>query len=288
MKQALKRIYYLLIYLLFRLKKKPYILSMDKTIDFIVRNKLSVSRYGEGEFRKIFDVNYKHKKRLLSAFQIESPKLLICVSGMIYSNICNLAKSCRHFYRWYGTNYGLQTTRLLGTKRKYGEACITRFYLDYKKKDFDYKLPNHILNMKKIWEKRNIIFVEGVHSKNGVGNDLYDNALSIRRILCPDKDSIEIVDKIKYCILKHYKDDDLVLVSSGFAGSIICSELGATSNMQCVDIGNLDVEYIWYLNICTKKAFIKGKNSAEAVDGENAIILDEDINNYLSEIIERV
>lgn len=288
MREYLKKAYYTVKYFLFRIKRTPIILDMEKTVNLIVDNNLSVSRYGEGEFRKMFDDSYKYKNRLFSAFQNESPNLLTCVSGMIYANIYRLAKSCRHFYRWYGTYYGLKTTRLLGKKRKYGEACITRFYLDYKKKDFDHKLPSHIQNMKKIWEKRNILFVEGEHSKNGVGNDLYDNALSIRRILCPDKDSIEIVDKIKDHILKHYKDGDLVLVSSGFAGSIICSELGATTNIQCVDIGNLDVEYIWYLNKCTKKRFIKGKNSAEAVDGPDAIVLKEDAEKYQSEIIDRI
>lgn len=288
MKKILRIVYYQIRYLLFRIGRKPHILDMNKTVDFILKNDMSVSRYGEGEFRKMFDFEYEHRERLLNAFNASNPKLLICASGMIYLNLKKLSNDCRRFYRWYGKYFGQQTTKLLGYKRVYGEACITRFYLDYKDKDFDNKLPDHVKSMKRIWQGRNILFVEGEHSKNGVGNDLYNNALSIRRVLCPDKDSINAVDKIKDCIKKHYKNGDIVLVSSGFAGSIICSELAIETKMQCIDVGNLDVEYIWYQNKCTKKRFIKGKNSAEAVDGEDAIVLNEDNDKYLSEIVDRV
>ncbi len=288
MKKLLRKVYYQIKYLLFRIGKKPHILDMENTINLIMKNNMSVSRYGEGEFRKIFDFEYPYRDRLLNAFNTTDSKLLVCASGMIYSNLKKLSKDCRHFYQWYGKYFGLQTTKLLGHKRIYGEACVTRFYLDYIDKDFDNDLSKHVKNMKRIWQGRNILFVEGEHSKNGVGNDLYDNGLSIRRVLCPDKDSINVVDKIKDCIKKHYKDGDIVLVSSGFAGSIICSELAIETKMQCIDVGNLDVEYIWYLNKCTKKRFIKGKNSAEAVDGEDAIVLNEDNDKYLSEIVDRV
>ena len=37
--------------------------------------------------------------------------------------------------------------------------------------------------MKGIWEGRDIIFIEGEKSRLGVGNDLFDNAQSIHRIL---------------------------------------------------------------------------------------------------------
>ena len=288
MKEILKKIFYEFKYLLFRISNKPKILSMENTVDIIVNNKLSVSRYGEGELRKMFNKNYEYRDRLINAFNINDTKLLTCVSGMIYCSTSKLSNNCRHFYKWYGTYYGRKTTKFLGYNRIYGEACITRFYLDYNEKDFNYFLPRHICNMKRIWQDRNILFVEGEHSKNGVGNDLFDNSLSIRRIICPDKNSISVVDEIQKCIKKHYKEGDLVLVSSGYAGSIICSELGSTTNMQCVDIGNLDVEYIWFLNRCTKKVFIEGKNSAEAVESQERIILDYDNDKYLNEIIDRV
>ena len=45
--------------------------------------------------------------------------------------------------------------------------------------------------MKQIWKDRDIIIVEGELSRLGVGNDLFDNAKDIRRILCPAKNTID-------------------------------------------------------------------------------------------------
>lgn len=52
-------------------------------------------------------------------------------------------------------------------------------------------------DMKGIWDNRDIVFIEGEKSRLGVGNDLFDNARSIRRILCPPRDAFERLEDIK-------------------------------------------------------------------------------------------
>ena len=39
--------------------------------------------------------------------------------------------------------------------------------------------------MKKIWDHKEIVIIEGEQSRLGIGNDLFKNAISIQRVLCP-------------------------------------------------------------------------------------------------------
>jgi len=44
---------------------------------------------------------------------------------------------------------------------------------------------NMFKKLKKIWDGKDIIIIESEKSRLGVGNDLFDNTKSIKRILCP-------------------------------------------------------------------------------------------------------
>ena len=64
----------------------------------------------------------------------------------------------------------------------YLDTQLTRFY--YEKKDKS-KCNEHIELIKQIWNERDIVIVEGCKTRSGIGNDLYDNANSIQRVLGP-------------------------------------------------------------------------------------------------------
>ena len=50
--------------------------------------------------------------------------------------------------------------------------------------------------LKKIWNSKNILIIEGEKSRLGMGNDLFDNAKSIKRIICPSINAFHVYDKI--------------------------------------------------------------------------------------------
>ena len=56
--------------------------------------------------------------------------------------------------------------------------------------------------------------VEGETSKNGIGNDLFDNVKSIKRIIYPAKNSFRVYDKILKAVLTFDKNN-LILISLG-------------------------------------------------------------------------
>ena len=66
---------------------KPTIMSMMETLDYIIENKVSISRFGDGEFRWMLDIpqdNFQEqsdelKNELLNVYHFEDEHLLLCV-----------------------------------------------------------------------------------------------------------------------------------------------------------------------------------------------------------------
>lgn len=130
---------------------------------------------------------------------------------------------------------------------------------------------------------RNIIIVEGVYSRLGVDNDLFDNALSIRRIICPAKNAYESYFKIFNSIINNHKENDLILLSLGPTATILAYEIG-NIGIQCIDIGHVDIEYEWFLKKAKIKVPVQGKFVNEARTYKPiADIIDE---NYKKQIID--
>ena len=50
--------------------------------------------------------------------------------------------------------------------------------------------------MKKIWDERDVLIIEGYFTRCGIGNDLFNNSKSIKRILCPPKNAFLVYEKI--------------------------------------------------------------------------------------------
>lgn len=247
--------------------KKPNILSQEETINMIIKKRISVSRYGDGEFTIMLDkgkIGFQDyspslQQRLCKCFSVKHNNLLICIYNFrknppFFSNTGN-------WYRRFVYNKYRLISKFFDFSYLYGNAEISRFYYPDLKKftDFDYIEKKYIPLLKKIWNNRNIIVVEGNDTKLGVGNDLFDNSKTIRRIICPSKNAFEKIESIKKEIIKHFKINDLVLIALGPTASILATELSVDYNIQCLDIGHIDVVYIWFLNKCNVKEKIECK-----------------------------
>ena len=75
-------------------------------------------------------------------------------------------------------------------KKEYFSTTISRFYIDLKSKK---GVPKYIKKLKRIWDKKDVVIVEGEKSRLGIGNDLFDNMKSIQRILCPVTDAFNLI-----------------------------------------------------------------------------------------------
>ena len=150
----------------------------------------------------------------------------------------------------------------------------------------DKQHAGHVFKLfKQVWEKRNILLVEGSRAYIGVRNNLFEGANSIRRIIAPATNSFAKYDTILSLVKKHITKDVLVLVSLGPAATVLAYDL-AKEGIQALDIGQLDNEYEWYLRGVDERVEIPGKCVAELSNCHEVMaIRDEE---YEKQIVARV
>ena len=160
---------------------------------------------------------------------------------------------------------------------------ITRFYIEFKDKRH---VPQYIKILKKIWNNKDILIIEGENTRIGVGNDLINNAKSIKRIICPTINAFDVYDKIINEIVIKIKKQILILISLGPTATILAYDL-SKMGYQAVDVGHIDIEYEWFLKNVTKKVIIRNKYVNEAVGGCKNITKIKDIL-YNQQIIKKI
>jgi len=94
---------------------------------------------------------------------------------------------------------------------------------------------------------------------------LFDNARSIRRILCPSKDAFDKYDQILDKVLEMSRNgNDLFILALGPTATVMAADL-CKAGVQALDMGHMDIEYEWFRMGATRKVPITGKFSNEAV-----------------------
>ena len=257
------------IYYSFKVKNKNIkVYDIDKTLDDIIKNKASLIRYGDGEMDLINGKSLKFQKydeklskRLDEILKIKSNKELYIAIPPIFNGLDMYIKDEKEFW----------AISLLKTYKNWDKHCtgeyynafVSRPYMRYKDKT---KCKNHFEKIKKIYENRNVIIVEGEYSRLGVGNDLFNKTKSLKRILCPTKNAYELYNKILDEILKQ-KKDNLILLSLGPTAKILAYDL-YKEGYQVIDLGHIDLEYEWYLKKDLKKTKIANKYVNEIDDND--------------------
>lgn len=266
-----------------------HVFSIEDTMKEIIKNKVSVSRFGDGEFKWIYgifqnsfqDDNEQLGKKLKQVIQKPKKNCLICIPP-IFDGINQFTSDAAFFWKKHYIKYFNQWAKLLNTKVKYYNANITRPYMEYKDKSKSKKIFNY---WKEIFNNRNLLIVEGVYTRFGVGNDFLRNAASVNRIICPSNNAFQKIDTIEKKIKEEYKkiENPLVLVALGPTATIIAYDL-CDKGMQIIDIGHADIEYEWFLKKARTKISIKNKFVNEAGDNVNDFgIIQDPI--YNSEIV---
>ena len=135
--------------------------------------------------------------------------------------------------------------------------------------------------MKSIWDKRDVVIIEGEQSRLGVGNNLFDNMKSIQRILCPTKNAF---NKYNYILdeAKTLSKDKLILIALGPTATVLAYDLNKLG-YQAIDVGHVDIEYEWFLMKATEKVKLQNKYVNEGKGNIN--IIDEKDISYNEQII---
>ncbi|MCD7873349.1 MAG: GT-D fold domain-containing protein [Clostridiales bacterium] len=262
--------------------------SDEETVDKIVNERKSLSRFGDGEIRWMLGVSLDSFQvysdafaaDLRSAFQSENPNLLIGLPvEIVDSSKCNI-NAKMHWEIIKKDFYG-NLMKLADLKRTYCNASITRPYIDYHSREYSRRCFE---NLKRVWNNRDVIFVEGKKTKLGCGNDLFANAKSIKRIICPAENAYEKIDLIKKAIIKNAdKENNLILCALGPTASILSAQM-CDLGYQIIDIGHIDIEYWWYNNKSILRDEVPGKYVNESGVKTCSDFFDNDLY-YLDSVI---
>ena len=278
---------------LHRIKKEYslHIMTSEQTIAHIKKTNCSIARYGDGEFDLMMQVraeDYQEISDQLAAalrnvFSNHSNQLLICLPHPMVSTR-RLKKHGKNFWKGWCLNRQKlivsELRTLVHNEYLYGDAFISRPYSGYRSDKYSKKI---FTLLKEIWEDREVIFVEGEQTRLGVGNDLFYNTKSIKRILCPATNAFDVYEEILNTT-KSFCKNELVILALGPTATVLASDLSKLG-IQALDLGHIDIQYEWFLSGASFVP-VKCKYTNETLDGRQP----EDCNNeeYLSQIIARI
>ena len=257
----------------------------DETLNELLYHHKSIARFGDGEFEMIFgkklgfqEFNEKLKEKLLIVLNSNIPNLLIGIPPLYKNKVPFWAK-------WLN-KYKFKLGKIISKSKLYYAAGITRFYIPTGNRT---NMKNYIIKFKQLWNNRNILIIEGYKTRLGFGNDLFDNAKTIQRIICPFENAFKVYDKIFHYVKNlNITQNTLILISLGPTATALTYDI-VKSGMknQVIDFGHFDIEYEYYLRKAKKKIRIPNKYVNEVRGGKKKIKPIKD-SKFLSQIIHQI
>ena len=273
-----------------RWMRQPTVIGMSDTILAIKERRASIARYGDGEFDIIFgrtegfqkkDLELSKRLRGILTKNDLSECFLVAVPDC-FGDLSQFNEKAKIHWRIRLDKERIKWVRCLNTKAPYYQAQITRFYFDWADKS---QCNDWYTGLKSIWDHEDVLLGEGELSRVGVGNDLFDNAASVRRILCPAENAFDCYEEILETICKHAKPSDLIFMALGPTATVLAYDL-FQRGYWAVDAGHVDLEYEWMKLGATEKVKISGKYVNEVKNGNMVdAIQDEEM---LSQVVAKV
>lgn len=249
------------------------IMDSKETIQYIKEHHCSIARYGDGDFELMMQTcseGYQEKspelaQALQQVFCNHSPELLICIPRYLNSTRGCTKRARKYWNDWtlYHQKVVVNVIRgLAAPKYRFGDSLLSRPYMDYTSAHHA-KIIFPLL--RELWEDRDLIIVEGDKTCLGIGNDLFDNARSIKRIIAPATNAFSRYSEILEGISSKW-NGELIILALGPTATVLASDL-SKKGIQALDIGHVDIEYEWYRMGAKEKVAVPGKFVNEVKEG---------------------
>lgn len=254
--------------------------SIDETIDELLHTNKSLVRFGDGEIVMIKGGDLMLQKAspeiakgLAEILAYSYDDLMVTIPG-IFDTLSDHRKASRQFWKDHLLFCRKTYEKYCNPDRIYYTTFVSRCY--YYAKDRS-NCGEWFAKIRKIWENKDVVVVEGTRTHNGVGNDLLDTAASVERIICPPRDAYGAIPRILEAC-GTYDKDRLFLLSVGVAAKFLALEL-FQKGYRVLDIGHMDMEYEWYVRQTPDKCKIE-KHEIESEDANR----EAGYTQYLSQI----
>lgn len=251
MKRRIKDMLAAIVYFLYEkgiLHNRIQVHTVDETIDELLHTEKSMVRFGDGEIVMIKGGDLMLQKAspeiaagLVEILRYAEDDLIVTIPG-IFETLSDHRKASRQFWKDHLLFCRKTYEKYCNPDRIYYSTFVSRCYYYLEDRS---GVGAQFAKIRKIWENRDVVIVEGTRTHNGVGNDLLDTARSVERIICPPSDAYGALPKILEACLG-YDRDRLFLLSVGVAAKFLAVELFGRG-YRVLDIGNMDMEYEWYV-----------------------------------------
>ena len=257
--------------------------DIDQTLDYIIENQSSIIRFGDGEMDlmlgksipyQVYDENLA--SQLKEIISLQSDEKLVIGLPNVFAERSNFTPAAETFWKGH-LEHHLKDYVELARADWYGTTFVSRPYIDYVDKSRSF---SQFEKLKQIWKNEDILIVEGVTSRSGVGNDLFDGANSIKRIICPSHNAYSRIEEIQEAVLQ-YVENRLILCMLGPTAKILSYNL-FKKGYRVLDIGHIDSEYEWMKMGADTKVKFNHKHTAEHnFDQDIEFIEDETYNDQI-------
>lgn len=258
-----------------------------ESLAFIQEHGSSVARFGDGEVDIMTGSSIPYQDYDPSLAQalleiIETPSrddFLVCLPD-VFQDLERYNSNAVQFWEKHFARYD-DFYREHCRSPWYGSTFISRPYIDLVEKG---QAAASFSALKELWKGRDLLIVEGETSRSGVGNDLFTEAKSIQRIICPSRNAFSQYESILEAI-RSRADGCLVLLMLGPTAKVLARDLHAEGH-QAIDLGHIDSEYEWFRMGATHKVKLNHKHTAE-FNYDEGITFEEDAD-YASQIVARI
>ncbi|MRN07381.1 SP_1767 family glycosyltransferase [Lactobacillus sp. 0.1XD8-4] len=266
-----------------------HVRSVDESLNRILQERKSMIRLGDGELTLINGqgIDYqtydeKLARRLKQILLNGSNAKYDVGLPDVFDGLQAYGQYTKDFYE---NNFFRNNQRILSAVAKtnsiYSNTFVSRPYISYREKS---NSGRWFKKLKQVWDNQDILIVEGALTRSGVGNDLFANAQSIKRIVCPSKNSYQQIGQIEQAIRVN-AENRLILLMLGPTAKVIVDDLQDLSN-QMIDIGHIDSEYEWFKMGATYKVKLANKHTAEFNYDEDISAVHDQA--YQDEIVARI
>ena len=233
--------------------KLPTVLSLNDTLYTVIASNKSLARYGDGEFKIIMGESISFQKydknlsdRLKEILKNKNENLFVGLTDTF--GYCPDAYFKRVMTVCRKTLY-----EYIDFSKTYVNSNLTRqfiFATEEQGKDYYNKI-------KSLWNEKDIVIVEGAGSRLGIGNDLFDNASSVKRIISPIKDAFSNYNEILSVCLKQ-PEDTLFILALGPTATVLADDL-SNAGYRALDAGHIDTAYEAFLRKAKRFVPVEGK-----------------------------
>ena len=257
------------------------VLSVDETLDVLLNTNKSMVRFGDSDLVMISGRN--------TIFQTAAPEIteglrriigyqyedLIVTIPDIFDDLDIYLPASKAFWQDHLLFFRKAYYKYCNTNKAYYNTTVSRGYVTLADKS---RSGGWFEKFRHVFSGKDLVMVEGCTAHNGVGNDLFAEAASVQRIVCPSSNAYRVRDRILEECLK-FDRDKLFLFALGVTAKALVEEM-FLKGYRVIDIGNLDMEYEWFLRKTVKKEPIS-KHSIVGEEGNRKAGYEE----YLSQIV---